>query len=96
MARLRYSKEKQLIPNPKHWLKNTYRMHLAKQILPMQQKDKQSPHIGPDPISPALPKCQVLDSVERGKINMFRARAPSAWDQDDPSATNEIKLSISV
>ena len=96
MARLRYSKDKPLIPNPKQWFKNKYTMHISPQILPTHNiKAKESPMVGPDPVSPALPTCPKLDGAEKGKNIMFRVRAPTAWFHDD-TVSNEIKVSISV
>jgi hypothetical protein len=93
---LRHAKEKLHIPNPSKWLKNKYKLYLAKQVLPtLRPKEKESPVVGPDPVSPILPKCPKLDGAEKGKNIMFRVRAPySAPDNEIEITTNETKITI--
>lgn len=84
---LRHAKDKLYIPNPSKWLKNMYKLYMAKQVLPTMYTKPSTDDS--DPVSPVLPKCPKLDGAEKGKNIMFRVRAPC------PNTTSETKITIS-
>jgi hypothetical protein len=76
--------------NPARWFRNKYRFYVANEVLPtLEPKEKESPTVGPDPVSPVLPKCPKLDGAEKGKNLMFRFRAPTMT----PDSAVEITIS---
>lgn len=84
--------------NPSRWLKNMYQFYIANQILPTQhRKEKESPALGPDPVSPILPKCPKLDGAEKGKkVTFHRLVMPLARRPNIEITTNETKITIST
>jgi hypothetical protein len=80
--------------NPSRWLKNKYRFYVANQVLPtLHIKEKKSPILDSDPVSPILAKCPKLDSAEKGKNVMFHRLARHS---DIEITTNETKITISA
>jgi hypothetical protein len=60
------------------WLKAKYTAYKTKELLPIytKKKAKESPFIGPEPISPILPISINLDRAEKGQHVTFRVRTP--------------------